>query len=239
MKKIVLFLFAVSSIVWAMGDPAGEATEVTKPKMMKMFQSVDPSKAQILQNGKNALYCPLCGMTLPMFYKTNHAATHKGHTKQYCSIHCLANDISKHKSEISDVKVVDVTSLKFIDATKAFYVVGSNKKGTMSMVSKYAFATKTAAEAFAKEFGGEVKSYKEALKIATKGADKANEMMKNKRMMMAKHGQKAYEKFCKPTSEKFASVADAKSYIAQNKLCGEIKGKKLQAIAIYLTSREQ
>ncbi|MEA2028733.1 MAG: nitrous oxide reductase accessory protein NosL [Campylobacterota bacterium] len=239
MKKIVFFLFAMSSIVLAMSDPAGETTEVKKPKMMKMFQSVDPAKAQILQKGKNSLYCPLCGMTLPMFYKTNHAATHKGHTKQYCSIHCLANDMSKHKGKISDVKVIDGTSLKFIDATKAFYVVGSSKKGTMSMVSKYAFATKAAAEAFAKEFGGELKSYEEALKIATKGAKKANEMMKNKRMMMAKHGQKAYEKFCKATSEKFATVADAKSHIVENKLCGDIKGKKLQAIAIYLASREQ
>ncbi|MBN2825126.1 MAG: nitrous oxide reductase accessory protein NosL [Campylobacterales bacterium] len=235
MKKLLSLVIALSSVVFAMGDPAGKPTEVKEPMMMKMFQSVDPAKAQILQDGKNKMYCPLCGMTLPMFYKTNHAATHKGHTKQYCSMHCLAND-KANGVELSDIKVVDTATLAFIDATKAFYVVGSSKKGTMSMVSKYAFGTKEGADAFAKEFGGEVKSFDEALKIATDALAKTNEMLKNKRLMVAKHGKQAYEKLCKPTDQKFATVADAKAYIEQNKLCGDIKGKKLQAIAIYLTS---
>jgi len=238
MKKLLLILVALSTSIFAMSDPAGDPKEVKKPMMMKMFQSVDPSKAQILQDGKNKMFCPLCGMTLPMFYKTNHAATHKGHTKQYCSIHCLANDKLSNKAQLSDIKVVDGTSLKFIDATKAFYVVGSSKKGTMSMLSKYAFGTKEAADTFAKEFGGEVKNFQETLKIATDGLEKTNEMIQNKRMMAAKHGAKTYEKFCKETNEKFASIADAKAYITENKLCGDIKGKKLQAIAIYLSSRK-
>lgn len=236
MKKLLL-LVAATTAIFAMGDADATPQEVKKTKMMAMFQSVDPSKAQILQTGKNKLYCPLCGMTLPMFYKTNHVATHKGHTKQYCSIHCLANDHSNHKGELSDMKVVDVTSLKFIDATKAFYVVGSSKKGTMSMISKYAFATKAAAQAFAKEFGGEVKNFEETLKIATKGAMKANKMMKEKREVMAMHGKTIYNKVCKSTDEKFATVADAKSFITENKLCGDLKGKKLQAVGIYLATR--
>jgi len=238
MKKLLLLITALSTLSFAMGDPASESQEMKKPMMMKMFQSVDPSQAQMLQSGKNRLFCPLCGMTLPMFYKTNHAATHNGHTKQYCSIHCLADDQITHQSKLTDIKVVDVTTLKFIDATKAFYVVGSKKKGTMSMVSKYAFGAKAAAETFAKEFGGEVKSFDEAFKIASEGLTKANEQIKQKRMMAAKHGAKIYAKFCKATDEKFATIADAKAYIMENQLCGELAGKKLQAVAIYLASRK-
>ncbi|HIP17884.1 MAG TPA: hypothetical protein EYG78_00925, partial [Sulfurovum sp.] len=119
-----------------------------KPKkMMKMFQSVPKEKAILLQEGKAKAFCPECGMSLPMFYKTNHAAHVNGKTKQYCSIHCVVEDMQKG-STLTDIKVVDTNSLKFIDATKAFYVVGSSKKGTMTAVSKYAFSSKADADAF-------------------------------------------------------------------------------------------
>ena len=61
----------------------------------KMFQSVAPEQAELLQVGKSKLYCPNCGMNLIKFYKTSHAMKqHDGSTHQYCSIHCLseAND---------------------------------------------------------------------------------------------------------------------------------------------------
>ena len=106
----------------------------------KMFQMVPVEKAELLQSGKGKLYCPNCGMNLVKFYKTSHAMKQKdGSTHQYCSIHCLAeaNDVIN-----PDTKVVDVTSLKFIEAFTATYVVGSSKKGTMTMNSKYAFKTK-------------------------------------------------------------------------------------------------
>jgi len=133
--------------------------------MGKMYQSVEPSKAIILQNGENRTACSRCGMKLPMFYKTNHAAkTEDGTTHQYCSIHCLAEH--KHHEKTSDEIVVNQTTLKFIEARNAFYVVGSSKKGTMSKISKYAFATKEAALSFSQKYGGEVKTYDEAFKIA-------------------------------------------------------------------------
>jgi len=133
----------------------------------KMFQSVSPDKAVILQKGQNAASCSQCGMKLPMFYKTNHAAKNaKGEIKQYCSIHCLVDH--KHSEKTSNEKVVDAGSLKFIDAKTAYYVVGSNKKATMSKTSKYAFALKENAEAFAKENGGKITDFKNAMDIAKK-----------------------------------------------------------------------
>ncbi|MCK5535850.1 MAG: nitrous oxide reductase accessory protein NosL, partial [Bacteroidales bacterium] len=128
MKKILLTLLALGTMaIFAQAEEA-------KPKTMpKMFQTVPAGKATILQEGNTKMFCPECGMTLPMFYKTNHAATVDGKVKQYCSIYCIVED-TKKGSKLTDVKVVDVTTLKFIAADKASYVVGSAKKGTMTMV---------------------------------------------------------------------------------------------------------
>ena len=132
-----------------------------------MFQTVPMSQAIIMQDGKEKSSCSRCGMKLPMFYKTNHVATTaSGKINQYCSIHCLTEH--KHKETTQNERVVNVTTLEFIEAKKAFYVVGSKKKGTMSRVSKYAFANKTDAQMFIKKYGGKITSYDEAIKIAEK-----------------------------------------------------------------------
>lgn len=207
---------------------------VNADKVMKMFQTVSPSEATLVQTSKTKKFCPICGMTLPMFYKTNHSAIHDEETKQYCSIHCVVEDNEINKSDLKDIKVVDVTSLKFISASKATYVVGSKKKGTMSMVSKYAFAEKSDAEKFAKAFGGNTMSYNEAYTEAKKDFPKDAMMVSKKQAKAAGMGEKMYKKMCKKTDVKFSSTAEAKAYINQHKLCGNIKGKKLQAIGIYL-----
>jgi copper chaperone NosL len=235
MKKIIVSILILSSLVYAMSP---EVKEQNKPaKQMKMFQSVSANKATILQDSKTKMYCPICGMTLPMFYKTNHAATHKEHTKQYCSIHCLAEDKIKNKADLKDIKVVDVKSLKFIDATKATYVVGSSKKGTMSMVSKYAFLNKSDAVDFSKKFGGDVMGFDAAYKTASKGLEKDMKMVSKKQAMMAKKGEMIYNKMCKKTDTKFSSIAQAKAFVKSSRICGEMKGPKLQAVGIYLSRR--
>ena len=128
----------------------------------KMFQSVEPSQAILLQKGATKGSCSECGMNLPKFYKTNHAATTaQGETKQYCSINCMATH--KAKETTTQERVVDVRSLTFIDAHKAYYVLGSKKKGTMAMVSKYAFANKADAQKFIKMNGGKLVTFDEAL----------------------------------------------------------------------------
>ena len=206
-------------------------------KMMKMFQSVNPSQATLVQTSKTKKFCPICGMTLPMFYKTNHSATHNHETKQYCSIHCVVEDSEINKSDLKDIKVVDVKSLKFINASEAFYVVGSKKKGTMSMISKYAFADIKDASKFAKDNGGKVMDYNAAYAEAKKDFPKDAMMISKKQAKAAGMGEKMYNKICKKTDVKFNSTAEAKAYINETKLCGDIKGKKLQAIGIYLGKR--
>jgi copper chaperone NosL len=135
-----------------------------------MFQSVNESQAVLIQDGKEKRYCHMCGMDLVKYYKTSHSAEENGKNYQYCSLHCLEEHFEQGII-LKNPKVVDVTSLKFVDASKAFYVVGSKKRGTMSKSSKYAFLNKNDAKAFQAEFDGEIMDFNGAL-------DKAKEDFK-------------------------------------------------------------
>ncbi len=229
MRKIFLMLVASSLLLVAGG--------MQKNMKMKNFRAVSMKKAEILQQGKGKMFCKVCGMTLPMFYKTNHAAKVNGKVHQYCSIHCMVEEAVKNGTKPVDPEVVDNTTLKFIPATKAFYVVGSKKPGTMSMVSKYAFGTKSAAQKFAKKFGGKIMSYAKLEPMVEKNLKKEMMGIKKKQAKMAKMGRKIYNKKCKMTKKRFTNPALAKIYIKEHNLCGKIKGKPFQAVALYLSGR--
>ena len=248
MKKILIALLTLGALMTvsqaemkcaagkcgAAMKQASQSKTMNKPKkMMSLFQAVPKDKAILLQEGKAKAFCPQCGMTLPMFYKTNHAATVNGKVKQYCSIHCLAEEMLRG-AKPTDIKVVDVATLKFIPVDKAFYVVGSHKKGTMTMVSKYAFGSKADAEAFAKANGGKITDFKGALGAAKAEFEKDSKMIAKKQAMMAKKGAMLYANKCQKSEEKFASTAEAKAYIISHKLCEGLNGKQLQAVGLYL-----
>ena len=237
MKKLVLILAALVMVGLNVSAEEMKQEKMGK-KMPTRFQAVSPDKAVMLQEGASKMFCPKCGMTLPMFYKTNHAAHVEGKTEQYCSMHCLAETMADGV-KMTELKVVDTTTLKFIDATKATYVFGSSKAGTMTMMSKYAFANKADAETFAKAFGGKVMNFDDTLASVKSTLSKETAMIRKKQGMMAKKGEMMFAKMCKPVDTKFNSVAEAKTYLKTEKPCGELKGKKLQAIGLYLNSRNK
>jgi copper chaperone NosL len=146
MKTIFALLFLIHSLYAHQG----------------IFQSVDAKEAILLQKGEEKSACPLCGMDLPMFYKTSHAIKLKsGEYKQYCSLNCMVEDmelesLKERKKEIAQILVVDAKSLQLIDAKSAFYVYASKKPGTMSIKSKYAFKQLQEAQKFQKQNGGEL-----------------------------------------------------------------------------------
>jgi nitrous oxide reductase accessory protein NosL len=143
--------------------------EATPKQMGKRFQSVPESQAKIVQKGEKRDACTICGMHLATFYKTNHAATLKdGSRRQYCSLHCVVHDNEINKTDLANLKVVDAKTLRFVPALSAYYVVGSSKPATMSKTSKYAFAKKSDAQAFAKAYGGKVMKFYDAYEVATK-----------------------------------------------------------------------
>jgi len=228
MRELLKVLTIVSLLI--IGANAGGMSK----KMPKNYRAIPFAKATILQKGDSKIFCAKCGMTLPMFYRTNHAAMVDGKQKQFCSIFCLVETI-KSGAKVTDVQVIDNTSLKFIDANKAFYVVGSSKPATMAAtVSKYAFGTHSSAIKFAKKFGGRVMNYQETLALAEADYDNDNKMKIARQAKGAKRGEIIYKKLCSPINKKFQTASEAKTYITKNNLCGGIKGKPLQMIGLYL-----
>lgn len=240
MKKIVLLLAALVMVSSnGISEEMKHEMKVNSGKKMPTrFQAVSPDKAVILQEGENKIYCPKCGMTLPMFYKTNHAAHVDGKSKQYCSIHCLAEAIADG-GKVTGIKVVDNTTLEFIDVIKSWYVVGSSKPGTMTMTSKYAFGKRDNAEKFAKEHGGNVMTFYALLDSVKSTLAQERAMIQKKQVMMAQKGEMMYTEMCTPFDANFTSTADAKSYLTTQKPCGDIQGQQLQAIGLYLNSRNK
>jgi len=107
--------------------------------------------------------CPYCGMKITKFYKTSMAVEYKdGKKEHYCSISCLSKALKKHKN-IKKIYAVDASNGKLIDAKSAIYLI--NSKITPTMNSRcVAFASKTTAKKFQKEYGGKVTSFSVVIK---------------------------------------------------------------------------
>ncbi len=211
-------------------------TLLTSLSFSKMFQSVPPQDAKLLQKGKTKLYCPNCGMNLVKFYKTSHALKENTNTLQYCSLHCLV-DANQH-TDLIKAKVVDAKTLKFINAHDAYYVIGSKKAGTMSMNSKYAFLSKEDALKFQKANGGKIYNFHQAVDIAYRDLAKDNKMINKKRKMASKKGAMIFDKMCKTANRPaFHSYAAAKEYVLHSGSCAKLKDRQAQAIAIYLVKK--
>ncbi len=229
-KKIVQSAFLttlLSTLLFGMGE-ANTGVD---------FRAVSKTEAVNVQTGKNKDFCSVCGMTLHNFYKTNFAANANGNEKQYCSIICLVEDEMVNNQKMKNIRVIDNSTMKMIDASKASFVVGSNKPATMSSVSIYGFGTSEAAKDFAKNNGGDVKSFNDVYTMvkATQAKDMA--ATKQRQAMAAKKGEMIYNKMCQKTDKKFSSIADAKTFLEESKICGNINDKQLQVIGIYLVQR--
>jgi copper chaperone NosL len=203
------------------------------PSSAQMFQTVPEDQATLLQEGPGHLYCPNCGMHLVKFYRTGHALKlDDGSWRQYCSLHCLAE---AQPESMSQAQVVDQSSLGFIPVSNAFYVVGSDAPGTMTMQSKYAFADEDHARLFQKEHGGQIMSFAKAASLASGALEKENQGIARKRAKMASKGQAIFEKMCEAGElPAFTTIAEAKTYLHANELCQGLDDGQLQAVALYL-----
>jgi nitrous oxide reductase accessory protein NosL len=195
-------------------------------------------KAELIQEGSNKQWCPICGMKLPMFYKTNHAVKlTDGTKKQYCSIRCLAVDMPAIKERLGQMLVVAVDTGKLIDVYDAVYVIGSKAPGTMSMVSKYGFSTEAAAKEFQAKYGGELADFDTVFAAANTSLEKDVAMTTNKKKkMMYPKGKKLYEVKCQEIDAMaYNTISELKAAITSDGLCADLKGEKeLQPVALYL-----
>ena len=205
----------------------------------KFVKSAQTQNAKIIQKGKSKAWCSVCGMNLKMFYKTNHAVKLKnGTTKQYCSIRCLAADEKNIKNNIKKIFVVDAKTENFINAKKAFYVIGSRVPGTMAKVSKIAFAKKEDALSFKKKyFGKKILDFNAAYKLAKEQLKADNKMMmKKKEMKIYPKGKKLFNKLFAGKFElpKVKTIGQLKAALKQNEKCKKLNEKQLQMLAVYL-----
>jgi len=131
--------------------------------------------------------CPNCGMMLNMWARTRHVFTLTEGRLEACSIRCMADLATKAGEQPQDVQVaLYLKPEKMIPAHQAFYVVGSTAKGTMTMVSKIAFASKEEADQFAASSGGKVMDFTGALAMADKELDMSRANITANRKKMGK-----------------------------------------------------
>ena len=197
------------------------------------FSKMATTKPVLVQKGNKKMWCGVCGMNLKMFYKTSYIAG----DRQYCSIRCLVADMKKEHINLDSVKVIDVTTQKPILAKDAFFVIGSDVKGTMSLVSKLAFSSKSDANKFIKEHGGDEANFKTVVEKAKSSLKKDSAMVgMKKRKMMYPMGKKIFTKKCSSNLDlnSFKAINELKSSIKMNNLCKNINEKQLQAVALYL-----
>ncbi len=204
------------------------------------FSKMATVKPQLIQKGKAKKWCHICGMNLKMFWKTSHAVLLKdGSTRQYCSIRCLAADYPNIKDKIKEIMVVDAKTQKLINAKNAYYVVGSKIPGTMSKVSKFAFADKKDALEFQKKYGGEIMPFDLAFKQAMASLKEDTQMvMKKKKIKMYPMGEKIANKMCDTSKldlKSYKNIGDLKADIVNKKICKKpLNEKQLQVLALYL-----
>lgn len=201
------------------------------------FTKKATNQVQLLQAGSEKNWCPVCGMKLENFYKTNYAAKlENGTQRQYCSMHSLIEDINEYGIDEKSILVIDVKSEKFVKASEAFYVLGSKIKGTMSQISKLAFLNKEDAMNFQKKYGGKIVDFQSALKHARTNLKTDTRILKTKKLKKVyPMGAKIYKKRCKEINPSdFIEINELKAHIKENKICKNIKEKQLQALSLYL-----
>ena len=81
------------------------------------------------------------------------------------------------------VTVGDCDSKKQIDAEKAFWVIGGDKQGVMTLRAKWAFETKNAAERFISEHGGRLAMFEDVMRAAFEDMYEDIRMIRKKREM--------------------------------------------------------
>lgn len=131
--------------------------------------------------------CPNCGMVRPMWARTWKRFTHPDGFAESCSFHCLAEINMKSGVSAGDVSVALFEDPeRFVPAGQAFFLVGASVPGTMSPVSKVAFADRDAAVQAQAVCGGELASFEGAYRAAEGSVLKENEMIDQRRRKMGK-----------------------------------------------------
>jgi nitrous oxide reductase accessory protein NosL len=112
--------------------------------------------------------CAHCGMDRKAYGFSRMLVQYSDGTEVgVCSLRCAVVQLdSSPGGKIKAILVADRDSRLLIDAEQAFWVIGGAKRGVMTSRPKWAFSTRTAAEAFLRDYGGVIITWNEALTAA-------------------------------------------------------------------------
>jgi len=112
--------------------------------------------------------CGYCGMDRRMYdYSRMLTEYADGSSAPTCSIHCAGIDLAMNTGKVPKAFMVgDYHTKQLVDAQRAWWVIGGDRYGVMSLRGKWAFAEKGDAEDYIREHGGNLGSFDDALKAA-------------------------------------------------------------------------
>jgi hypothetical protein len=201
-------------------------------------------------------------MNLKMFWKTSQWLTFSdGKRTGYCSMHCASKVYQKRPTHIDQWEVADYDMKTLINAQRAYFLIGSDLPGTMTPVSKVAFASLNVAKSYQKGHGGDIGALDDALTRAIEGRGEDMALIKKKKAKMSAMGKKVAgkhgcykchgeggtgDKATAWNTGEFADRMDSRVKIKQvilggthkmNGYQGKITEKELHAITIYVWTR--
>src|SRR6185369_7690011 len=116
------------------------------------------------------VYCKQCGMNRTKLTHSRMVVIYAdGSSSGTCSLNCVVIDLKASKGkEVKSFQVGDYNTKKLIDARAAIWVIGGSRSGVMTSVAKWAFADRKDAEAFIRQYGGNLATFDDALKATEK-----------------------------------------------------------------------
>jgi copper chaperone NosL len=146
-------------------------TEVMKVVFEDMYEDLrmarERKKRMVMEADlKEHPECLLCGMDRQRYAGSRMYVRYEtGKSTGTCSIHCAAIDLALHTDALAtSVMVGDYRTKRLIDAEKAFWVIGGDKAGIMTIRGKWAFGEKEEAEKFIRENKGRLGTFDDAMK---------------------------------------------------------------------------
>jgi copper chaperone NosL len=130
--------------------------------------------------------CFYCGMYRSKFEHSWVIITQEdGHSVGVCSIHCAAIDMALHTEKtIRRITAGAYNTKKQINADRAYWVIGGDLMGVMTVRAKWAFETKEDADNFMKKHGGRSANFREVIKAAFEDMYQDTLMIRKKRKLI-------------------------------------------------------
>jgi nitrous oxide reductase accessory protein NosL len=148
--------------------------------------TASPARAQLPSDVQKEPSCRHCNMDRAKFGHSRMVIEYEdGKVVGTCSVHCTAIELALSiDGAPKAIRVADMQTRQLVDAESATWVVGGSVPGVMTRRAKWAFADRSAAEAFAKESGGQLATFEEALRAAYEDMHQDVKMIREKRKAM-------------------------------------------------------